>query len=195
MSFVSRFRVFRSAWIWLCAALVPMAPALASPSGVRAEVRDASTILPTSIAMRRGEAIRLGVEGFVLEDDGHIIDIEFGGTLVALAEGSATVRPVTNGTLGAPIRVLVTGSPVSSLRVDGAPVAMAVGANVRMRAVAYRLDFTIDDVTADAVWTSSNPEVIAVSEAGAIRAVSEGVAIIDAWIDGSVARSGVIRVE
>jgi hypothetical protein len=146
--------------------------------------------------MRRGEAIHLGVDDVVFEGAAaEILSIEYGGTLVAVSEGMATVRPVRDGVSGDPIRVQVTGSPVSSMRVDGAPVHMAAGEAVRMRAVAYRLDFSVDDVTQTAVWTSSDPEVLRVDDAGQVIGVSTGVAVIDAWTDGRVGRSGIIRVE
>lgn len=185
----------RSIWLWVCTLLVPVAPAFGAPEDVRAVVRDV-TELPSSIAMRRGEAIHLGVDDLLFEGAaGDIVNIEYGGTLVAVSEGMATVRPVRNGVSGAPIRVQVTGSPVSSMRVDGAPVHMTAGEAVRMRAVAYRLDFSVDDVTQTAVWTSSDPEVLRVDDAGRVVGVSPGVAVIDAWTDGRVGRSGIIRVE
>ncbi|MFT6147115.1 MAG: hypothetical protein ACJARS_003499 [bacterium] len=180
----------------MCTALVPVAPAFGAPDDVRAVVRDVATELPSSIAMRRGEAIHLGVDDLIFEGAaGEILSIEFGGTLVAVSEGMATVRPVRNGVQGAPIRVQVTGSPVSSMRVDGAPVRMTSGEAVRMRAVAYRLDFSVDDVTQTAGWTSSDPEVLRVDDAGRVVGVGPGVAVIDAWADGCIGRSGIIRVE
>ena len=162
---------------------------------VRAVVREAEE-LPRSLAMRRGEAVRLQADDFVVDAaDSQFVAVEYGGTLVALAEGDAEVRPVVGGVVGEPIRIQVTGSPVSSLRVDGAPVNMEVGQGARMRAVAYRLDFSVDDVTQTAVWTSSNPDVIRVDDAGQVVTLAEGVAVIDAWVDGRVGRSGIIRVE
>ncbi len=186
----------RSFWLWLCTILVPVAPAFGAPDDVRAVVRDIATELPSSISMRRGEAIHLGVDDLVFEGAAaDFLSIEYGGTLVAVSEGMGTVRPVRDGVSGSPIRVEVTGSPVGSMRVDGAPVHMSAGDAVRMRAVAYRLDFSVDDVTQTAVWTSSDPEVLRVDEAGRVVGVSAGVAVIDAWTDGRVGRSGMIRVE
>ena len=180
----------------MSAVLVPIAPAFGAPDDVRAVVREAAGELPSSISMRRGEAIQLGVDDVVLQGEAdEVLSVEFGGTLVALSEGMTVVQPVRDGVQLAPIRVQVTGSPVSSMRVDGAPVRMVTGEAVRMRAVAYRLDFSVDDVTQTAVWTSSNPDVLRVDDAGRVVGVGTGVAVIDAWTDGRVGRSGIIRVE
>jgi len=182
----------RALLLWLSAWMLPPTAALAAPDDVRAVVR-AEEALPTSLAMRRGEAVRLHADGFVVDDE-DLVSVEYGGTLVALAEGDTHVRPVVGGVVGEPIRIQVTGSPVSSLRVDGAPVVMSMGQGARMRAVAYRLDFSVDDVTQTAVWTSSNPDVLRVDEAGHVATVSPGSAVIDAWVDGRVGRSGIIHV-
>jgi len=188
-------KTYKRMLLWLSATLMPVTQALGAPDDVRAVVREAEE-LPRSLAMRRGEAVRLQADDFVVDAaDSQFVAVEYGGTLVALAEGDAEVRPVVGGVVGEPIRIQVTGSPVSSLRVDGAPVNMEVGQGARMRAVAYRLDFSVDDVTQTAVWTSSNPDVIRVDDAGQVVTLAEGVAVIDAWVDGRVGRSGIIRVE
>lgn len=193
---MSRSTVVRSVWALLGALLVPLAPALASSEDVRAEVRQAADSLPHSIALRRGEAIRLGVDELFVEGAAdEVVSVEYGGMLLAVAEGVTTIRPVRDGVRGDPIRVQVSESPVSTMRVDGAPVYMELGDNVRMRAVAYRLDFSVDDVTDSAVWTSSDPSVLRVDEAGRVVGMAPGLAVIDAWTDGRVGRSGVIRVE
>jgi hypothetical protein len=76
---------------------------------------------------------------------------------------------------------------ITAVAVQGAETVER-GATAQLRAVAERSDGTSQDVSAQAMWRSSNPAVATVSEAGLLTAVASGSADISAEYDGKAGR-------
>jgi uncharacterized protein YjdB len=77
-----------------------------------------------------------------------------GRTLTGLKAGTTTVRASFAG-LGATATVTVTDSPLQSITIDGA-APLAVGGFLFLTATGVYADGTKQDITAKAVWTSSD---------------------------------------
>jgi hypothetical protein len=120
--------------------------------------------------------------------------VEYGGHVAALEEGLTTARVLLDGREVYALRVQVVPAAVTAMWLDGVPRTLEVGEAVRIRAVAYRANLALDDVSDEVRWVSSAPEVVQVHDDGQLVALAPGEAVIDAWIDGKVARSGRILV-
>jgi len=161
---------------------------------------------PDDVVVQRSVSLRVGDIGCLdiapgtesqLDWSGYdpgMIAVEYGGHFVALGEGHTSIVPVLNGDVSRAIRVEVLPSPVVALTLNGVPYDLNVGDSAALRAVAYRLDWTIGDVTPAAIWRSSDPAVVDVDVDGRIFAVGVGSARVEAWVDGQVATTGRLTV-
>jgi hypothetical protein len=72
------------------------------------------------------------------------------------------------------------------MQIEGPPVRAigAVGATLQLRAIATLDDGTRPDVTAEATWTVTNPNVLSVSSRGLVSALANGSSIVDAVYRG-----------
>jgi hypothetical protein len=68
---------------------------------------------------------------------------------------------------------------------------LPIGVNIQYRALAGSTDGNAKNVTAEAQWASSNPQVASVNESGIVTTVGEGSAVISASYGGKTANAEV----
>jgi uncharacterized protein YjdB len=114
-------------------------------------------------------------------------DADSPGVAHGLSVGTTVVTATLDGTLqdSATLRVI---APVVSVLVAPSSESVSVGSNVYYRATAVLLDATQLDVTSLVEWTSSDPDVAAISNAGThgrATALAEGSTTIRATLLGT----------
>ena len=122
--------------------------------------------------------------------DPEIVRVDEAGRLVAVGAGETYVTASTVGGLTdtALVRVNLRGA---SVRIEPAEMTVGVGA-------AFKLSthFQPEDATDRPVrWTSSDSQVLAVSDNGAIRAVSAGTAVVTVTTKDGLTASAVVSVD
>ncbi len=107
------------------------------------------------------------------------------GVVTAVGAGttSVTASDPASGKSGATM-VTVTAATLSSLSVTPVNPSLAVGTSVQLDATATYSDTSTQDVTAQASWTSSDPNVATVSLGGQVVAKQAGACTISATLDG-----------
>jgi hypothetical protein len=109
------------------------------------------------------------------------------GTATGLAAGSATISATYNGVTGS---TTLTVSTATLVQIDLTPVepSASIGTAVSFTATAIYSDNSTQNVTGQATWTSSAPQIAAISTAngskGQAQALSEGSATISATFSG-----------
>jgi trimeric autotransporter adhesin len=116
------------------------------------------------------------------------------GTVTAIAAGSATISATVNGITGG-ATVTVTAATLSSISLTPVEPSVAVGTQVSFVATALYSDDTSVNVTNQATFTSSNPQVAAVSTAngsrGQTQTLTAGSATITAAYGGLTGSTGI----
>jgi uncharacterized protein YjdB len=116
------------------------------------------------------------------------------GTVTAIAPGSATIQGTVDGTIGsASITVLQGSSSVATVAVAIDSITLLVGHVAH--AVATAKDASGTTILAATVtWTSLTPGLATVSSSGAVTAVAEGPAAIQATISGVAGVDTIVAV-
>jgi len=109
------------------------------------------------------------------------------GRARGLAQGTTTIA-ASLGSMIASVQLTVTAAVISSIEISPASPTLAAGTQTVLRATATFSDGTTGDVTSQATWTSSQPSVAAVSNAGSTRgqvtALSPGTTSVSALLAG-----------
>jgi hypothetical protein len=115
----------------------------------------------------------------------------WGGVSVALLlAASACTKEVTMSQVGPTVEQ--TPPTVSGLTIQGANVVFsAAGQTLQLTALVLMSNGTTQNQTSAATWSSDNPAVATVSNAGLVTAVGEGAATISATYSGQRSTFGV----
>ena len=127
---------------------------------------------------------------FWASSDTSVVTVSAAGMIVTRAAGSAQVAASAQGESGfATIRVVAPA--VATVRIEPGSITLdALGDTARLIAVARDgSDSPLDP--RQAVWTTSEPGVVAISSSGIATAVRNGVATVTATIDGAAATATV----
>ena len=103
------------------------------------------------------------------------------GTVTAIAAGSATISATVNGITGS-TTLSVTAATLSSIALTPVQPSVAIGTQVNFVATALYSDNSTVNVTNQATFTSSNPQVAAVSTANGSRGQTQTLAAGSATI-------------
>lgn len=110
-----------------------------------------------------------------------------GTTATGLAAGTTTITATFNGVTGT-AQLNVTGATLTSIDVTPATPSASVGFNLQFRAIGHFNNNTTQDLTADVLWNSSDPNAATVSNAtgseGLASALAPGATTISASIVG-----------
>ncbi|HEX21913.1 MAG TPA: hypothetical protein ENH21_00610, partial [Chromatiales bacterium] len=153
-----------------------------APLSVTAARLEVITIEPAEISLASGERLWLrAVGGF---SDGStqllgaavrwesaqadVVRIDESGELLALQPGEARISASLGGVTGS-IPVQVSAATLTDLEISPASPRLASGTTMRFSAVAVYSDGSRRDITAQAVWASTNPTVLSVSNGDPFR--------------------------
>ncbi|MCH7373026.1 Ig-like domain-containing protein, partial [Aeromonas sp. MR16] len=120
--------------------------------------------------------------------DPAIATVSLTGLVTAVAPGTATITGTLDGQT-ATLSVTVTNATLNAggLAISTPPLSLAAGQSSQLAANGTYSDGTTINVTANVQWSSDNPAVATVSQAGLITAVNPGIATITGTLDGQTA--------
>lgn len=105
-----------------------------------------------------------------------VATVSSGGVVTGVAPGAATISATYRSVTGS--TTFNVGTTITSVVVSG--TAPAIGSGNQFTAIARFADGSVQDVTSQATWTSSNTDVATVSEGGLVTGVAAGVVTISA---------------
>lgn len=160
----------------------------------------AITISPSPVSLAKGNHIDLTATG-LHSDNSHlditsqvtwetankaIATVTAQGQLVAVTEGSTTVKASKNGITSDLVTVDVTAAEVTALQVTPSPVSVPLGplVNQPLTATATYSDGTMADVTASVTWHSGNISVARINTSGQLTGNSLGATTVSASMGG-----------
>ena len=170
---------------------------------VAARLAGAVTVTPGSSTLIVGGAIALQVQ--ITDDAGNVLPnrpISFGsdtpviatvtaaGVVTARAPGTARITATSEGKAGV-ATILVIPVPVASVQLSPASATVLVGSTQTLTATARAADGTLL-AGRTVTWLSGALGVATVNADGVVRAVSPGVVVILAEVEGAVASSTII---
>lgn len=162
-----------------------------------ASVRAGDTAAIRAIALDEDGRVIEGV-GFQIRAPRRMVEVRDDETLIALREGSVSISAVATldgaAMPGAPHAVTnLTILPAPLVRLEiAAPERLYTGSSAAARAAGSTAHGP-REIPPAVRWSSSDPAVLRVSEHGTLRAVSPGVARVEASADG-VASAATVRV-
>ena len=106
------------------------------------------------------------------------------GVGFGLSAGTATFTANVNGHTATTGTVTVTPATLVSIAVSPNSPSLAKGGSQQFSAIGTFSDGTTQDITAQAVWTSSNPQVLTINQYGLASSDGTGSATITATLNG-----------
>lgn len=125
--------------------------------------------------------------------DTAILSVDASGKVTAVAPGSATIR-VTLQDASGEASISATNATISAIQLTPATVTLVVGTKTKMTAKATLSDKSVQDVSSQVAWLSSNTAIATVDKSGQITAVAAGSATLSASLLGVTASSVAIQV-
>ena len=116
-----------------------------------------------------------------------VISVSATGLVTALAPGTCDVEAISAGVKGQ-AKLEVTGA-IERIEVEGSLIFDKHGDARQLKAIAHYSGGATVDVTAQVTWTSSNPDVVAVTNAGVVTARGDGDCDVTATLQSLTARS------
>ncbi|MDH5391833.1 MAG: Ig-like domain-containing protein [Gammaproteobacteria bacterium] len=105
------------------------------------------------------------------------------GEVTALVIGSVNISASYQGISSASV-ITVTGATLDEISVTPGIVSIAKGTSVKLQATGYYSDQTTQDLTDKVSWQSTSDVIAEVTIAGVVTANSQGLADINASLDG-----------
>jgi uncharacterized protein YjdB len=109
----------------------------------------------------------------------NVATINNSGLATAAATGTTTITAASGGVTGT-TTLTVSTQTVSSITIAPANPTLFTGQVQQMKATATLSDGTTRDVTTTVTWTSSNANVVSVTNTGLVTAITSGTATITA---------------
>jgi uncharacterized protein YjdB len=114
-----------------------------------------------------------------------VASVNAGGTVTAVAAGSATITASLGGMSGkSSFSVTAVAPKLSSIAVTPGSITVNAGATQAFTAIATYSDSSTKNVTATATWSSSATAVATISAAGLATAVAQGSTTVTATLNG-----------
>ena len=114
------------------------------------------------------------------------------GVAAAVGTGTSNIT-ATSGSVSGSAQLTVTAATVVSLAVTPNPASTAPGTTKQFTAIGTFSDSSTQDVTASALWSSSNPGAATINNQGLASAIVNGSATITASI-GAVSGSATLNI-
>lgn len=108
-----------------------------------------------------------------------VATIDLAGLATAVGTGTATIK-ASSGSVSGTAALTVTGATVTSLTVTPANSNMPVSTTKQFTATATFSDGSSQDVTASALWGSSNPAAASINSQGLVSSVAAGATTVSA---------------
>jgi hypothetical protein len=108
-----------------------------------------------------------------------IANVSPAGAAVAVSVGTATIT-AASGTITGSVSLTVTPPAMLALTVVPPTLAMPLGSNHQLQALASFSDGTTQTLTASAAWQTSQPAIATISPQGVVTAVGKGTAQVSA---------------
>ena len=157
-------------------------------------------VSPAQIALVAGQTLRLTVQ--ITDDNGTLLTgrpivytsgnstialVSSDGTVSGVKEGSTTITVTSEGRTGS-ASVVVTASPIATVRINVPSTEMAIGASQKLTATL--LDAANNVLPARPIaWSSGAPTVATIAADGTVSALSAGTVIIFANVEGKLAQA------
>jgi trimeric autotransporter adhesin len=114
------------------------------------------------------------------------------GELTGLAAGSTTVSATLNGVSGS-ATVTVTAAVLTSIAITPSSLSLALGLTSDLTATGTFSDGSTQNLTASAIWSSSNPALLTVNASGIVLPIAAGNVTVSATV-GSISGSASVTV-
>ena len=124
--------------------------------------------------------------------DTSVATVNSGGLATAVAAGTATISAIS-GSISGNTALTVIPLTLSSISVTHANRIIPAGVTQQFTAIGRYSYGTINDITTQVTWSSSNPSVATVNSRGLVTAVAAGTAIITAT-SGNISGSTTLTV-
>jgi hypothetical protein len=161
---------------------VPVAQVSVAPSTTTLDIGLSRQLMAT-IVDREGRDVSDRDVLWTSSDSGRV-PVSPEGLVTALSAGTATITATCDG-VSATTVVTVTTRVVPVATVTLAPSSATIALGQQIQFTVTPLDAAGDVLAGrNATWSSSAPDIIAVSMTGVARALSSGTAIVTATIDG-----------
>ena len=134
----------------------------------------------------------LRTEAVWSSSDTTVVTANYGGLVTAVAPGTATIT-VTEGSISGHTTVTVTPLTLSSISVTHASPTIPVGVTQQFMATGIYSGGTINDITTQVTWSSSDPSVAEVNDKGLVRTIAGGTTTITAT-SGTIVGSTLLTV-
>lgn len=119
-----------------------------------------------------------------LSDNASVLVVSLQGEVSAVDVGSAHVSAKIAGVSSAPVAITVTDATVSAIQITPTTLNLAIGTQAKLTATATLSDGSVQDVSDQASWSSSDPTVASVSSQGLVTAQTKGDVTISAHLQG-----------
>ena len=157
-------------------------------------------VSPSQIALVAGQTLKLMVQ--ITDDNGTLLagrpivyssanstiaQVSSDGTVSAVKEGATTITVTSEGRTGA-ASVVVTASPIATVRINVPTNQMGIGATQKLTATL--LDAQNNVLAARPItWSSGAPTIATIAADGTVSTLSAGTVIIFANVEGKLAQA------
>ena len=117
--------------------------------------------------------------------DTSIATVSTFGLITAVTDGNTDITASLAGITSAPVNVVtyIPGPKLSSIAVSRSVIAsLVVGGTQQFKATGTISDGTVEDITSQVTWTSSNPTIATISATGLATGIAPGKTSITATL-------------
>ena len=126
--------------------------------------------------------------------NGSVVTIDGEGVATALATGTAEIMAGFDGQTATTQFIQSTPATLVSMAVTPQNASFADGTTTAFSVIGTFSDGTTQDLTDQAIWASSTPQVLTIDGEGVAEGGSQGVAQVSASLDGIIASTNQVQV-
>ena len=126
--------------------------------------------------------------------DPTVIGVSSSGLAQGVGAGTATVTVATGGQTFTTSPITVTPATLTSIAITPNSPSLAAGTSQQFTATGTFSDGTMQDLSSQVVWASSNPAVLTIDANGGATSSTTGTAQVSAALHGVSATSGTVTV-
>ena len=155
------------------------------------------TIIPPTARLAKGLSLQLQAIATLSDDTTRdvstqatwqsnkptVLKVDAKGKLSALALGDAIVSATVQGVTGQ-TRIFAVNLTVSKIQITPANLQLAIGTKARLTAIATFNDKSVQDVSTQVAWLSSNTAVATVDGSGLVSGIAAGSTTLSASVLG-----------
>ena len=126
--------------------------------------------------------------------NGDVVEASSGGLVTGLQAGTATVSIMADGQATTTGTITVTPATLTSIAITPNTPSFANGTTQQFSAIGTFSDGTMEDLTSQVLWASTNPQTATINASGLASGGSTGTTQISASLDGVTATTGTATV-